>query len=614
MAFRFICALVAASPFILNTNSVYGQTTPPSNCSQLVGGDVVDLSLATGIPVGTLVGNPDQGDTTYEEGAISGSRLSVGVIQDVGCYELSGGTLLLTEGTDPSNGLSSRPILDIGGTDGIGNGVGYLLLSGGAEIALTADDASPVVSVGFGNVLGPYDGTGYLALDNSTLTLNVDSVLGYNGASEEGGVGLNVGTRGGTGEIVMNNGDLNMSGTSGVGMVLGSGAGSAGTFTAANGSSVQLSEEAYPGATANGVTVSVGQQWDQNDGGTGVLTVEESFFSLVSQPSYVNLIVGQNTGNGTVELIGDTAWLELLSFSDGASLDVGANGTGLLDVSDGALVTVDAADGSNSVLQIAPVSNGTSIGTVSVRGGSELRVGAGTNGGEIVVGAQSASNADVSVASLSIHNSIVSAGSSVSVGKQNGDGLVNGSIVLSDGGLLASPTIDVWDGGSIAGTGTLMGDTTVHAGGSLAPGLSPGSILFDGNLTLEEGSQIFIEVEGFTPGQWDVLNITGDLVVESFFDLIVSFVGVTPLEDTEFNFLNVGGILDPEFSTFARISLLGLGGGSEISLSGTNSSVSLYTDRVIPLSPVPLPASMPFLIGAFGLMIGKARTGARQRA
>ncbi|MEM7244440.1 MAG: hypothetical protein AAF533_03810 [Acidobacteriota bacterium] len=68
-------------------------------------------------------------------------------------------------------------------------------------------------------------------------------------------------------------------------------------------------------------------------------------------------------------------------------------------------------------------------------------------------------------------------------------------------------------GGTIGGDGTLDGNVTVNAGGTLAPGASPGLLTVDGNLTFQAGSTLSIDIlsdDGPGVGH-DQVAVTGNL-------------------------------------------------------------------------------------------------------
>ncbi|MXO65524.1 autotransporter domain-containing protein [Altericroceibacterium endophyticum] len=72
------------------------------------------------------------------------------------------------------------------------------------------------------------------------------------------------------------------------------------------------------------------------------------------------------------------------------------------------------------------------------------------------------------------------------------------------------------DGGTLGGSGRILGDVTVDTG-SLAPGNSPGTLNFGGDLTLGSGSSLDFELgsPSGTPGvDSDLIEVAGDLVLD----------------------------------------------------------------------------------------------------
>ena len=57
--------------------------------------------------------------------------------------------------------------------------------------------------------------------------------------------------------------------------------------------------------------------------------------------------------------------------------------------------------------------------------------------------------------------------------------------------------------------GTITGATAVAAGGTLAPGSSPGVLNLAGGLTMADGATLAIELGGTVLGQYDQANVTG---------------------------------------------------------------------------------------------------------
>jgi autotransporter-associated beta strand protein len=88
------------------------------------------------------------------------------------------------------------------------------------------------------------------------------------------------------------------------------------------------------------------------------------------------------------------------------------------------------------------------------------------------------------------------------VGTYTGATLVTNGKLIVNGNISTSITT-VRSGATISGSGTL-GELTVEAGGTVAPGNSPGVLTFTGDLVLDAGSISNFEINGFTAGQYDL--------------------------------------------------------------------------------------------------------------
>jgi outer membrane autotransporter protein len=81
---------------------------------------------------------------------------------------------------------------------------------------------------------------------------------------------------------------------------------------------------------------------------------------------------------------------------------------------------------------------------------------------------------------------------------------------LSVNGILGG-TVDVNDGGTLEGLGT-VGSTIVHAGGTIAPGNSIGTLTIDGYLIQEPGS--FYQAEVMSTGETDLIYVRDTATIE----------------------------------------------------------------------------------------------------
>ena len=149
---------------------------------------------------------------------------------------------------------------------------------------------------------------------------------------------------------------------------------------------------------------------------------------------------------------------------------------------------------------------------------------------DITVGVNLSDNANVNVdpgASLNFNNVLNLNGNTLTktlAGTMNLNGTVNtggGSVVVA--------------AGVAGGTGTVSGDLT-NTGGTVSPGLSPGTLNVTGVYNQASGS-LLIEIDGLTPDtQHDVLNVTGDLIISGgSLDVVLGFA---PTFGNTFDILN----------------------------------------------------------------------------
>jgi hypothetical protein len=99
--------------------------------------------------------------------------------------------------------------------------------------------------------------------------------------------------------------------------------------------------------------------------------------------------------------------------------------------------------------------------------------------------------------------------------------------------------------GTVRGTGMLNGE--VQNFGTLAPGASPGTLEINGSLIAEPGSEMVIEFAGLEPGEFDLIEVHGDAVLDG--TLKIYFLeGYLPRAGDSLDFLRVDGILQGAFA------------------------------------------------------------------
>jgi hypothetical protein len=173
--------------------------------------------------------------------------------------------------------------------------------------------------------------------------------------------------------------------------------------------------------------------------------------------------------------------------------------------------------------------------------------------------------------------------------------LVNGTLTNS------SVTVN---GGTLGGTGSISGTTTINTTGVLSPGASIGTFA-TGTLNLNSGSTVLYELNT-TATTADLLNVNGDLsfdgsVTLSLVDLGTSSVLAT---DTKFSLISYFGSWDGEFfNGYADDSTFTFSGNEwRINYNDTSAgSVNggLYANAVT-LTVVPEPGAA--LLGGLGLL------------
>ncbi len=146
--------------------------------------------------------------------------------------------------------------------------------------------------------------------------------------------------------------------------------------------------------------------------------------------------------------------------------------------------------------------------------------------------------------------------------------------------------------GSQSGSGAFTGTGTVYYEGDLRPGNSPDVIHYEGSVVLGSDSVSFFELGGLNPGEYDRLNIDGDLTLDG--QLSIGLLNGFSLDfDEEFVIANVDGALFGNYQGLEEGAVVGNFGGMNLFISyagGDGNDVVLFTS-------VPEPATA----GLFGL-------------
>jgi len=192
------------------------------------------------------------------------------------------------------------------------------------------------------------------------------------------------------------------------------------------------------------------------------------------------------------------------------------------NIPDASSVHVDA--GSQFAVQASETIDGlTGAGQVVAVSNASLTVG-GNDGGGTFSGVIRDNNAPGDITSLTK----IGTGTQTLSGANTYTGAttINAGTLLVNGSTAAGSVVAVNNGGTLGGTGTVSGPVNVNAFGTIAPGLSPGTIN-TGNLNFTHNSTFNVEIDA-GPGQFDVINVTGTVAMDldaNDFDFTGSGIG-----------------------------------------------------------------------------------------
>lgn len=576
---------------------------------------MVFLCLASATPASaTCVHIITGGDATCRDAddEFGGGTVRAGQDGGSGSVQVAAGQAAVLGRSSVDNPPSGGPgpFMAIG-RSGVGASGSASVNGAGTSLTLEADNTSASVQIGRDGAIGTVT-----VSNGGALRLLDSSATPGSGATQ--GESLFVGRDGGTGTLSASTGSsVTVDSNSGAFMFVGRNGGT-GTATFSAGSTLTLHDrEAVPGGV--GSNIAVGR------GGTGLLSLQNSSASITSDSAFAGLFIGRDAGgNGTVNMGASGFSIS----GDTASVVVGASSatTGTLTLGSGATLSMN----SNRSLMDVGRAVGSS-GSVTVSGGASVSVGgpAGNNS-DLLVGA---AFADIGGRAAAGTGSFIisGAGSSVTVTDvvvvgaplSFGGGSASGTLTVADGATLTvGNTLYLGAGGVLNGNGgTIIGSVLVD-GGILAPGASPGTLTIVGDLEVQDGL-IEIEIGGTGAGQFDLINVTGDLLVPDELLIRVNFVdSFVPEVDDLFSFLDIGGAvrdqagneLTPEsFFLNANIDVQGAPVGTTFELAVVSGGVQ--TSTVAVAQEAPAPGSAVLLTGGLVLMAaGLARKKAHSAA
>ena len=577
----------AATSYISTYTIGTGATLNWASQSQYITNTVSPYSTSGFIKNGAGTWNIGAQSAAYT----GGFTLNAGTIIITGANSVGTGTFTINGGVVSASGTTTRTAPIVLGGDFTNAGTGTQTWSGTVALGSATRTINNTTTSGSRSYTGVISGAAGSGLTFSGAGTG-QTFIGNTTNTFSGPVAIT------GGEVIFNNNGAFGSSTSitldGGRLTIGSDA----SGTAITSATIASTRNIFVGSTA-GTSLSV----SKSTGVTtynGVIANKDGSTGLLSKQGAGALVLG-----GVSTYTGET----LINYGT-VKLDLGNNRlpTGTVvsigQASSGNLGTLDL-NGRNQQISGLVSTTGTSTSTtlkntvtstaaatldINVAEGATNSYGAGTaaNSG-VITGAISLKKSGLGTQTLGDTNTYTGT-TTVDAGKL----VINGSISTS--------TTTVNSTGTLTGSGT-VGAVTVKSGGFIAPGNSPG-ILNTGNITLEAGSTLGIEIDGATVGtQYDRLNVTGSVSLAGLLSMTMSG-SYAPANGTLFFILANDGT-DAITGTFSNASV---NGGTytfgsqqfQISYAGNTGTSSFTGGNDVVLQAVPEPASL--LLGAVTIL------------
>lgn len=339
-----------------------------------------------------------------------------------------------------------------------------------------------------------------------------------------------------------------------------------------------------------------------NSSGTLVVSNGAAVLATGTIDTLLEIGSGDDATGGVVVTGGST--VDTTGLIIGSSEVGSANpNTGTLDVEDAATVSVDTfpsgtgggvfvgsaagsqitVTGAGSGLWIAPITSGFNAG-------KEVIVG-GFGDGALLVEDQA---------------EVQATGANFFVGGGFSGSLTDpGTLTVRGGASLYADTVTVRQNGRLDGDGDVNANVVVD-GGTIDAGNSPGTLTVGGNLVVDGGGVLTIEIDGPGAGQADVYDVAGGLTLGP--DAVIRLVfGYSPSGETldlEGSLLAGALIVDPGFDLASALDVQGL-------QPGDSATVQLDGDQVV----LPEPGRLALFVSglaALALLDLRRRSGERR--
>lgn len=150
---------------------------------------------------------------------------------------------------------------------------------------------------------------------------------------------------------------------------------------------------------------------------------------------------------------------------------------------------------------------------------------------------------------------------------------------------VAMGSIIAENGGIIAGGGTFTGPGLIKSGGALLPGSTVGTLTWNGNLTIQSGGSLEVEIGGTTAGtQYDVVNVSGAFTMNGSLGVkMLNSFGSTVQAADAFDIVSSGVAMTP-VAAGTRIAVTGANGTFEVALVNDGKTLRLTNYAKVPIT------------------------------
>ncbi len=162
--------------------------------------------------------------------------------------------------------------------------------------------------------------------------------------------------------------------------------------------------------------------------------------------------------------------------------------------------------------------------------------------------------------------------------------------IHNDAGSTTDIIGDVTFTAPVSGPGAFYGSGTAHFDGGFSPGASPGVVPFEGGVEFGIANLLEIELGGLAAGEFDRLEIAGDVILDGTLDVQLLDAFMPTAGDT-FEILDVGGTLSGQFVGLAEGALIEFDTGVPLQLTYIGGD-----GNDVVLTAVPEPASLLLLL------------------